>query len=111
MWHTSVATVHRHDAGAAEAEVVLQRDLRALDLTGLGLAAQVPDELGALREAGEAELVDRALAAGRVAEHVAGVRLLDRRGRTRELCSNPAAQFRHGEPRVARECAPGAAAA
>jgi hypothetical protein len=44
----SVAAIHRHDAGAAEAEVVLQRDLRALDLAGFGLAAQVPDELGAL---------------------------------------------------------------
>ena len=36
---------------------MLQRDLRALDLAGLGLAAQVPHQLGALREAGRAERV------------------------------------------------------
>src|SRR5215468_235447 len=51
----SVAAVHRDDARAAEAEVVLQRDLRAVDLTRFRLATQVPDELGALREAGRAE--------------------------------------------------------
>ena len=51
----SVAAVHGDDAGAAEAEVVLERDLGAFDLARLGLAAQVPDELGALREAGRAE--------------------------------------------------------
>jgi len=36
---------------------VLEGDLGALDLASLGLAAQVPDELGALREAGGAERV------------------------------------------------------
>jgi hypothetical protein len=51
----SVAAIHRDDAGAAEAEVVLEGDLGALDLASLGLAAQVPDELGALCEAGGAE--------------------------------------------------------
>jgi len=53
----SVAAVHGDDAGAAEAEVVLERDLGALDLASLGLAAQVLHELGALREAGRAERV------------------------------------------------------
>ena len=46
--------VHRHDAGAAEAQVVLQRDLRALDLALLGCAAQLVRQLVALREAGGA---------------------------------------------------------
>jgi len=54
---SSVLAVHRHDARPAEAEVVLERDLRALDLTLLGRAAQVPHELGALREAGGAQRV------------------------------------------------------
>jgi hypothetical protein len=35
----SVAAVHRHDAGAAEAQVVLERDFRAPDLALVGLAA------------------------------------------------------------------------
>ena len=46
----SVAPVHRHDAGAAEAEVVLQRDLGVRHLALVGLAAQLPHELRALRE-------------------------------------------------------------
>jgi hypothetical protein len=45
----------RDDGGAAEADVVLEGDLRALDLALVGLAAQLPVELGALREAGGAE--------------------------------------------------------
>src|SRR4051812_46481513 len=70
----SVAAIHRHDAGTAEAEVVLQRDLGALDLAGFGLAAQVPDQLGALREAGGAERVAlREQAAGRVGDELAAV--------------------------------------
>ena len=43
--------------GAAEADVVLQGELRALDLTGAGLSAQLPDQLGALRQPGRAERV------------------------------------------------------
>ena len=59
--------VDGHDGRAAEAEVVLQADLRALDLALVGLAAQLPGELGALGQAGGAErmaLGDQA--AGRV---------------------------------------------
>src|SRR5450432_640695 len=51
----SVLPVHRHDAGAAEAEVVLERDLRVRHLALVGGAAQLPDELRALRDAGRAE--------------------------------------------------------
>src|SRR5688572_22328743 len=50
-----VAAVHGHDARAAETEVVLERNLRAFDLALFGGAAQLPHELGALREAGRAE--------------------------------------------------------
>src|SRR3990172_411328 len=49
--------VHRHDHGAAEADVVLQRDLRPRDLTGLGLPPQLPAQLRALGQAGGAERV------------------------------------------------------
>ena len=49
--------IHRHDAGAAEAEVVLERDAGAFYLALVGLAAELPDELGALGEAGGAERV------------------------------------------------------
>src|ERR1019366_2197274 len=49
--------VDGHDGGAAEADVVLQGDLGALDLAGVGRAAQLPDELRALRQAGGAERV------------------------------------------------------
>src|SRR6185369_10889034 len=47
--------VHRDDRRAAEAEVVLQGDLRVLHLPLLGLAAELPGELRALRQAGRAE--------------------------------------------------------
>ncbi len=43
----SVAPVHRHDAGPAEAEVVLQSHLRPLDLAGLGRLASAPGAVGA----------------------------------------------------------------
>ena len=43
--------------GAAEADVVLQRDVDLVDLTLLGESAQLPVELRALREAGRAERV------------------------------------------------------
>ena len=48
---------------------MLQGDLGALDLALVGLAAQLPDELGALREAGGAERVALGeQAAGRVGD-------------------------------------------
>jgi signal transduction histidine kinase len=50
-----VLSVHRHHARAAEADVVLERETRALDLTLLRLPVQLPDELRALREPGRAE--------------------------------------------------------
>ena len=40
--------VHRDDARAAEAEVVLQRDLRVLHLTFAGGASKLPHQLSAL---------------------------------------------------------------
>ena len=43
--------------GAAEADVVLQGDLGALDLALVRLAAQLPGQLRALRQAGRAERV------------------------------------------------------
>jgi hypothetical protein len=70
----SVPTIHRHHARPAEAEVVLQRDLRAFDLASLGLTAQVPHQLGALRKAGSAERVAlRQQAARRVGDELATV--------------------------------------
>ena len=66
--------VHRHDARAAEAEVVLQREPRALDLALLGLAAQLPHQLGALRQAGRAQRVAlRQQPAGRVGDDAPAV--------------------------------------
>ena len=53
----SGAGVEGDDAGAAEADVVLQRDPGVGDLARAGLAAQLPDEFGALGEAGGAERV------------------------------------------------------
>ena len=49
--------VHGDDGGAAEAEVVLEGDLRAVDLALVGLAAQLPVELGALGQPGGADRV------------------------------------------------------
>ena len=43
--------------GAAEADVVLEGDLGAVDLALVGVAAQLPGQLGALREAGRPERV------------------------------------------------------
>jgi hypothetical protein len=51
------ALVHGAHNGAAETEVVLQRDFGVLDGAVVGPAAQVPDELGALRQACCAERV------------------------------------------------------
>ena len=45
------------DRRAAETDVVLQREPGAVDLAGVGRAAQLPGELGALGEAGRAERV------------------------------------------------------
>jgi hypothetical protein len=47
--------VHADHGGAAEADVVLEADLRSVHLTLVGLAAQLPRELRALGEAGRAE--------------------------------------------------------
>jgi hypothetical protein len=53
---------------------VLQADLGALDLALLGGAAQVPDQLGALRQAGRAQRVAlRQQAARRVGDELAAV--------------------------------------
>src|SRR5262245_65314289 len=47
--------VDRNDRSSAEADVVLQSDLGAVDLALVGLAAQLPGELRALGEPGGAE--------------------------------------------------------
>ena len=60
-------SVDRDDGGAAEADVVLQGHLGALDLALVRLAAQLPGQLRALRQAGGAERValgDQAAARG-----------------------------------------------
>ncbi len=51
------AAVDRDDGGAAEPDVVLQRDLDAVDLAGARLTAQLPAQLRALGQAGCAERV------------------------------------------------------
>src|SRR5689334_6015740 len=51
----SGALVERHDAGAAEPEIVLQTDPRAFDLCRCRGTAKLPRQLVALREAGRAE--------------------------------------------------------
>src|SRR5438093_12655586 len=43
--------VDGHDSGAAEPDVVLQPHLRAVDLSLVGVASQLPRELRALRQA------------------------------------------------------------
>ena len=40
--------IHRHDGGAAQAEIMLQGDFCAGNEAGVGPAAELPDELGAL---------------------------------------------------------------
>ena len=52
---SSVAAVHRHDAGAAEAEVVLQRGPHIIHLSLLRLSPQLPDQFRALRQPGSAD--------------------------------------------------------
>jgi hypothetical protein len=44
--------VQRDDTGAAQAQVVLQRHAGAFHLALLGLATQLPRQLGTLRQAG-----------------------------------------------------------
>ncbi|KAB8670408.1 hypothetical protein FH972_026321 [Carpinus fangiana] len=68
------ALVHGDDDGAAQAQVVLQAGVGAVDETVVSPAAQMPGELSALRDAGGAERV--ALgdeAAGGVDDHAAAV--------------------------------------
>jgi hypothetical protein len=62
--------VERDDAGAAQPQVVLQRQARAFHLALLGLAAQLPGQLGTLRQAGGAQRVALGQqAARRVGDH------------------------------------------
>src|SRR3989442_5591422 len=71
---SSYAFVQRHHAGAAETQVVLQRQPRAFDLALVGLAAQLLDQLGALRQAGRAQRMALGQqAAGRAGDHLATV--------------------------------------
>src|SRR5688572_11119639 len=75
--------IRRHHRGAAEAQVVLERDLGARHLALVGLAAQLPVELCALREARGAErMALRDQAARRVHHHLTTVGL---RARVDEL--------------------------
>src|SRR5262245_45729424 len=48
----SPTLVKRHHAGAAEAEIVLEREARAFHLRGLSRAAQLARQLVALRQPG-----------------------------------------------------------
>src|SRR3990167_7616872 len=48
----SVLPVHCHHAGATDTDVVLQCDAGTFHLTFVGLAAQLPYQLGALRQTG-----------------------------------------------------------
>src|SRR5262249_34993044 len=52
-----IPPIHRHDAGAAEAQVVLERDSGIGDLPVARLSAELPHELGALGDARRAERV------------------------------------------------------
>src|SRR5690606_32242189 len=61
-------------SGAAEPDVVLESQPGVLDLPGVGLAAQLPDQLGALREARGAERVSLGQQpAGRVGDDLPAV--------------------------------------
>src|SRR6187402_876136 len=63
----SVPHVERNDAGAAESQIVLERDFSALDLRGTCRAAQLPRQLVALRKPGGAERMSlRQQSAGRI---------------------------------------------
>jgi hypothetical protein len=66
--------VHGHHAGAAQAEVVLQRDPRAIDLALAGGAAQLVGQFVALGQAGRAQRVPLGQqAAGRIGDDLAAV--------------------------------------
>ncbi len=71
--------VNRHHGGASEAEIVLQRDLCVPDEPVVGPAAQLPDELGALRDPGRSERVALGYeAAGGIDHAAASVRYVSR---------------------------------
>ena len=68
------ALVEGDDAGAAQAQVVLQRQPGAVHLALVGLAAQLPGEFGALCQARGAQRVALAEQAARgVGDHLAAV--------------------------------------
>src|SRR6185436_2502927 len=70
----SGAFVEGNDAGAAEAEIVLQPKAGAADLGRLGRAAQLSRQLVALREAGGAErMALRQQATGRIGDDFAAI--------------------------------------
>src|SRR5664279_1433180 len=70
----SGAFVQRHDAGAAEAEIMLQRQSRAVDLGCRGGAAQLTRQLIALREPGRAErMALRQQSAGGIGDELAAI--------------------------------------
>src|SRR5690606_16719453 len=70
----SGALVQRHDAGAAQAEIVLQRETRVLDLPRFGRAAQLVRQLVTLREARGAERVPlREQPAGRIGDNLPAI--------------------------------------
>ena len=79
------ALVGGHDGSAAEADVVLQRGGDAVDLTLVGGAAQLPGELGALRQPGGAQRMALGDQAARRVDHpaaaVGGVAVVDQLGR------------------------------
>src|SRR5256885_1960671 len=69
--------VERDDAGAAQTQVVLQREARAFDLALSGLAAHLPHEFSALRQAGRAErMAFGEQAARRVGDDATAVRVV-----------------------------------
>src|SRR5436309_11934669 len=71
---SSHAFVQRHHAGAAQAQVVLQRQPRAFDLALVGGAAQLVCQFVALRQARGAQRMALAQqAAGRVGDDLAAV--------------------------------------
>src|SRR5690348_7472271 len=77
----AATSVHRlvqsHDARPAKAYVVLQTKTGVLNLTRAGLAAQLPDELGTLCQAGRAQrMPPRQQSAGRIRHHAPAVGVL-----------------------------------
>src|SRR5688572_16161060 len=73
-WAASGTFVERDDAGAAETEIVLQAEPRALHLRRRRGAAQLPGQLVALRKPGGAErMALRQQAAGRIGDDPAAI--------------------------------------